>query len=299
MILSDLILTTRINRCWTESGLDSLDLCLNKQHFLDYPHKVEYQYNSRGFRDSEWPESFDELQNAIWCVGDSFTVGIGSPYEFTWPQVLAKASGRRCINVSMDGASNNWISRRAQQIIQEVNPTHMVVLWSYFHRRESPDTTLSDDARKLFFEKFNLDHDDLMNFINCYSAVKQNAANTTVIHGIIPMAGPALTNSTLESDWEKLRDPAWPIALPQDQAEFDQLPQHIKTEIAGNFSNHDLNIWFSRNNFYKNNQLIALSNLDYARDYHHFDKITSDFFVHEILKTSDEGLVQNSVSRCI
>jgi len=282
MILADLFLSSRINRFWTESGLDSLDLCLNKQHFLDYPHKVEYQYNSRGFRDSEWPESFDELQNAIWCVGDSFTVGIGSPYEFTWPQVLAKASGRRCINISMDGASNNWISRRAQQIIQEVNPTHMVVLWSYFHRRESPDTTLSDEARKLYFEKFNLDLDDLKDFIDCYTNLKNCAAGTNIFNGIIPHSG--LLGNHMTKSWHDIKDPSWPEFIPTTPAEFNRLPTHIKQETADIFPNDELENWFTQNDFCQHNQLIELCNFDYARDYHHFDCVTSKFFVKQILK---------------
>jgi len=116
VILQDLVLQSRVNFKSDVSGLDSLELCLNKDHFRNYPHHVEYVHNSRGFRDNEWPESADELKNAIWCVGDSFTVGLGSPRQFTWPQVLAAVTGRRCINISMDGASNAWISRRAQQI---------------------------------------------------------------------------------------------------------------------------------------------------------------------------------------
>ena len=73
MILPDLILTSRQNQVWAESGIDSLKNCVNKQHFKSYPHPVEYQYNSRGFRDDTWPSNLEE---SIWCIGDSFTVGI-------------------------------------------------------------------------------------------------------------------------------------------------------------------------------------------------------------------------------
>jgi hypothetical protein len=40
-------------------------------------------------------------------------------------------------------------------------------------------------------------------------------------------------------------------------------------------------------NFYNHNQLTKLFNLDYARDYHHFDRVTSEFFVKQILKNLD------------
>lgn len=263
--------------------MDSLQECVDKDHFRSYPHDVDYNYNSRGFRDSEWPQSLSELKNAIWCVGDSFTVGLGSPYEFIWPQVLSAATGRRCINVSMDGASNAWISRRAQQIIHEVNPTHMVVLWSYIHRRELSDINLSDEARRLQFEKYNLGSDDLTNFINCYINLKNCTATTSIFNGIIPLSGIADFDYMAQS-WHNIKDSLWPEFIPTTRVGFNELPDHIKQETTDTFSNNELESWFIKNNFCKHNQLIELSNLDYARDYHHFDCVTSKFFVKQILK---------------
>ena len=98
------------------------------------------------------------------------------------------------------------------------------------------------------------------------------------------MAAPMLTNPHQNISWLKVRDPSWPDALPVTQDQFDQLPDAIKKETMQLLSNHNLDIWFARNNFYNQNQLIELSNLDYARDYHHFDKVTSEFFVEQILK---------------
>jgi hypothetical protein len=138
VILPDFVLPTRANAQWAYSGIDSPELCLNPTHFAQYPYPVEYQFNSRGYRDSEWPESLSELQQAIWCVGDSFTVGLGSAVEHTWVNLLQQHTQRRCINVSLDGASNDWIARKAQGILHTVKPDHMVIHWSYWHRREAP-----------------------------------------------------------------------------------------------------------------------------------------------------------------
>jgi hypothetical protein len=147
MILSDLKLGTRANCVWTESGIDSLEKCRDKKRFINYPDKIEYRYNSRGLRDDEWPQ---DLQSAIWCVGDSFTAGIGTPYEHIWPQKLSALTGRRTINVAMDGASNNWIARRVRQISDQVNPDNIVVMWSTVERREKP---IAESVDK-FFQKF-------------------------------------------------------------------------------------------------------------------------------------------------
>lgn len=133
MILHEIIAMSRQNQIWTESGVDSFDKCPDKQHFKNYPYQITYNYNSRGFRDAEWP---NDLSQVLWCVGDSFTVGLGAPAHHTWPSVLQRRTGRRCINISLDGASNNWISRTALAILSEFSTADIVVHWSFLHRRE-------------------------------------------------------------------------------------------------------------------------------------------------------------------
>ena len=135
-LLSQLMLPTRSNQCWEYSGIDSPKECIDKKHFSTYPHPILYQYNNRGYRDQDWPESIDELRDAIWCVGDSFTVGLGCPIEHTWPYILQQQTQTRTINVSLDGASNDWIARKAQTIINTLGPKVMVIHWSYISRRE-------------------------------------------------------------------------------------------------------------------------------------------------------------------
>jgi hypothetical protein len=152
MILPDFILPSRANQTWSYSGIDSLELCSNKHHFKSYPHNITYNYNSRGFRDAEWPNDLEELQSAIWCVGDSFTVGIGSPLEHTWVYQLGKQSNRRTINVSMDGASNMWIARKSLDIVNKIKPAHLIIQWSYISRREKTIDVARDDAWQRFYK---------------------------------------------------------------------------------------------------------------------------------------------------
>jgi hypothetical protein len=142
------LLNTRYEQAGV-SGIDSPEACLDLRHYRAYPYTVSYQGNSRGFRDTEWPE---DLVNAVWCIGDSFTRGVGVPFEHTWPQVLQQQTGCRTINISMDGASNNWIARQAQMIINQVAPKHMVIHWSYIHRREAPIGDMLDHAWQDFYQ---------------------------------------------------------------------------------------------------------------------------------------------------
>lgn len=156
MILPDLVIPSLINQFFLTNAIDSPEQCLDKKHYAAYPWQVSYNYNSRGFRDSEWPESVYDMENAVWCVGDSFTVGIGSPYQHTWPCILQKVTGQQTINISMTGASNNWISRRASQILRDVQPRTMIIHWSYDHRREVDDHTVHHKINQ-YWRKFYTD----------------------------------------------------------------------------------------------------------------------------------------------
>lgn len=162
------------------NGLDDPNRCRNKQHFLNYPHEIEYNYNSRGFRDEEWPPE-KELKSSIWCVGDSFTVGVGQPYNFIWPQVLQQKLGKRTINVSRDGASNDWIIRQSKKILDTIKPELMIVMFSYLHRREDKNGEQiyigeTDEMKNIeYFEKQFLDFQN-------YSK------NTRMMYFMIPMA---------------------------------------------------------------------------------------------------------------
>ena len=171
-------ITNRIGLPVTEtSGLDHLQKCLNKEHFLNYPKKITYQYNSRGFRDAEWPI---DLSDVIWCVGDSFTVGIGQPYEETWPQLLEKRTGRRCLNTGEDGCSNDTIALRAQEICKLYKPKLIVVLWSYFSRRRINDKNVQFDRNDFGIES------DIKNFHKNFNLCKK--LNVNLINFTIPYA---------------------------------------------------------------------------------------------------------------
>ena len=186
MILENLQIPELKNKVYKESGLDSFDHCIDKNYFLNYPHQITYSYNSRGYRDGEWPTD-TELSECIWSIGDSFTVGLGSPYEHIWPQVLQKNLNHRVINVSMDGASNRWISRKTIEIIKEVNPKNIIVMWSYTHRRELDNINKTDMERRVWANMDTDEMEDLINFkMSLNSVVK--ASKNNLVHLVIPKA---------------------------------------------------------------------------------------------------------------
>lgn len=270
MILPDVILKSKQNQRLEFSGIDHYNQCLDKLHFCAYPYNVDYAYNSRGFRDQEWPESKQELQNAIWCIGDSFTVGLGSPITHTWPWCLSKISNRRVINVSMDGASNQWISRISKKIIETINPARIAIMWSYTHRREHQNDLLNNEQRRLYSIR-STPQQDWDNFLHCKTNIELGTKH------LVQFAIPNFHNLDIVSIWNNIKGETWPVDPPATAAEFYTLPQWILSEIKHLHNCFDeissiLNI-ITQNQF----DFIPVERQDIARDGHHFDSITAEW----------------------
>lgn len=101
----------------------------------DYTYPIHYSFNSRGFRDAEWP-CVAHLPRSIWCIGDSATMGIQTVFEHTWPHRLEQRTQIRTIKIAAPMISNDWIFRRAQNILTEIQPDIMILHWSFLTRRE-------------------------------------------------------------------------------------------------------------------------------------------------------------------
>jgi hypothetical protein len=284
MILPDLVLKSRVNVQCNETGLDSYNQCPDQDHFKNFPHAVEYHYNSRGFRDSEWPSDPKDLKSAIWCVGDSFTVGLGSPFSHTWPQVLQKNTESRVINVSMDGASNNWIARRILDIHNAIAPEIIVVMWSYFHRREAA-VDGSDEEKRLHFTEAN-ERFDLLNFIKCFTDVNR-LQNVNLIHFLIPLAYPNdnAKDKLLINLWNNIKGPTWPQRPPKNFQELENLPEFIINQLKHVFCVYQElhNILGSFVDYSCISSIHHVQQLDWARDKHHFDIFTSRWVARQVM----------------
>ena len=311
MLLPDLYLPSRVGQVWQYSGMDSPDQARDSDHFRNFPHPVTYHYNSRGFRDAEWPSTVEDLQNSIWCVGDSFTVGLGSPLNHIWPQRLAHLTGRRTINVSMDGASNQWISRTVTAIVEQVQPTLLVVMWSYTHRREQAAVAvLRQRWQEMYKYKSaawpNVDYDNrhqLPEYI--HKVIQENAsgwdkisAEDLRLHFVgstlaedwsnylacraqvcelakpVEFAVPMFSGqlTSVSQLWAKVSQPDWPAA-PSTVAELQALPDIIHNVLrsCGVSETIEMSLQFD------NSGVKLVPQLDLARDGHHFDLVTADW----------------------
>lgn len=188
MILPNFKIVSLSNADLKFSGMDSIEQCKDTSYFTDYPYEISYKYNSRGFRDEEWPNN---LEDCIWCFGDSYTVGIGQSYKNTWPKLLETKTGIRTISLSMDGASNEWISRKILELVETIKPKAIVVQWSFIHRRERellPGEIDLDENRIVWYNKDSTDEDDIQNTLDCIMSTESVCANAGIklIHSVIP-----------------------------------------------------------------------------------------------------------------
>jgi hypothetical protein len=266
--------------------MDSIDQCIDKKHFFSYPYEIEYRYNSRGFRDNEWPESKEELENCIWCFGDSFTVGIGSPIEHTWVNILQKKSNRRCINVSMDGASNDWISRKVRKIITTINPKDIIIHWSYTSRGELSDELISDEERRIPYANVFI-QDQLDNLTKNLSIIEATTKFSNVIYSFIPNAIELLDIDVFFTQWNNLKGSDWPDRPPTTLTEFKKINSSIVQELKNVGINTDqIMLIFTLSDLLKslaNRYIPYFKPLDLARDGFHYDVLTARKFVDSII----------------
>ena len=177
----------KINTLSTTTGMDCFPNQKNKSNpnkkplssvkdWVNYPYPISYSINSRGFRDSEWPNNLDEV---VWCLGDSFTKGVGVPFEHTWPSILQSQTKKRCINLGIDGAANRLILNIAKQIVFEHNPKYMIIMWSYPNRR------YKDPWKFKHYDLSATDNDNTKDFVNCFSSI--NTLLPNIYNTVVPL----------------------------------------------------------------------------------------------------------------
>jgi hypothetical protein len=276
MSINQLILPELVGKKFTTTGIDSLAHCKNKFFFKNFPLSIGYNYNSRGFRDNEWPA---DLQNAVWCVGDSFTVGLGLPFELTWPQQLQKQINFPVIIIAMDGASNQWIARQINLINSEIRPKHLIAMWSYFHRREHVDTALSDLQRRIRGQLEN----ELEDFELFEQLILQVSADN-LIHAVIPNCHESCSVTHI---WNAIRGDSWPKNVPESMKELSNKIQEEIHSVHNLYSKLELLLEINQRFVRLKTQLpfVDYDQIDLARDSHHFGPETCALFCNNLLQT--------------
>lgn len=160
-------------------GHDSLEHCFNKEHYNTYPVPVDYCFNSIGYRTKPVSQF---RGNEILAIGDSFTLGLGVAKHHAWPEQLSQLLGYPVLNFSLNGASNDWMARKTQQLLNWFTPPAVVVHYSFSHRRENPNLDWADDERTEC-DPFYSDHENYANWRKAFDYFAQ--LNIPVVHGFI------------------------------------------------------------------------------------------------------------------
>ena len=285
MHLSNCKIVSNLNYTSNEFGMDCYEKCLDKFLFENYEKNISYCFNSRGFRDEEWPKSSEDLQQSIWCLGESFTMGIGSPIEYTWPKSLQNLLSIRTINVSLDGASNTWIHRKALDILKHVKPVNMVIAWTFIGRDEDPNSLLLDEQRKLDFNwkqnkiKFNFLFEKLLVQIK---EIEQIKGSCNIVHMFVPSFDYGYTkeyiNKEIKDLYNLLKGKSWP-----NLCENFYIPEFVKKELIEYDAYENLvNLLLLKkermkfDDYIQKLQIVEYQVLDTARDGFHFDIITAN-----------------------
>lgn len=261
---------------------DDLDC---KTAVKNYAHQVKYSFNSRGFRDCEWPET--QLEQQIWCVGDSATLGIGSPMEFTWPKILETRTHSRTIKVALAGASNSWIFRQCQYILNEIQPVALIIQWSLLHRRELSKESVLEERWQKFYQNIKghqwpqcsySDRTQLPSWIQQEIDSCHEAFNHCVGDEDRRIAQPDVTISSLENVKHTINF--------IQQLEYQKNRTVLIHSVVPRFAS----CLDDKNLFYKEIQTLPIKFIpefqikDFARDGQHYGQRTSEQFVDQVLK---------------
>lgn len=288
-------------------GVDSPEGCINPDVWHDYPYPVEYKFNERGYRDLPWPQ---DLSNVVWCFGDSFTMGLGSPLEHTWPAILAKQIKYPVITIALNGASNAWIARKICELLSEVTPRAVIAQWSYTHRREAEETSIDIDSiyDRSWNELYNTIKDplwppckSLKQFVHLPKSIRDE-----ILHQHdFPLKDHWFTkDGDLKlfdcPDDERLQHYTYRSTPQQDSqhtienilkaeqcCESNQIP--FVYGFIPKFTDSDGQRTFIFDSIHGNNW-GETPQLDRARDWFHYDRITSEYVVQQILQRLGDAI---------
>jgi hypothetical protein len=103
---------------------------LLKHNWINNP--FTYKFNSAGFRSEE----FEESAPSIMFLGCSMTVGIGVPWNTTWPKIVSDELGMKCYNLGIGGSSNDTAFRFAYTWLNKLKPTICIFNQTFADRME-------------------------------------------------------------------------------------------------------------------------------------------------------------------
>lgn len=162
-------------------GLDSREHAFDSQMFEQHS-TIQYQFNEVGFRTHPVTQF---QQDAILVLGDSFTLGLGNHATDRFSNIIEQTLDHQVLNFSLNGASNDWISRKLEQLLILFNPRAIVLHYTFSHRRERPLLDWHDDERTEC-EPYYSSEENYQNWQNNFTKICNLAKNIKLVHSFIP-----------------------------------------------------------------------------------------------------------------
>ena len=236
-----------------------------------------------------------------WCIGDSFTVGIGNPIEHTWPYLLEQRLKSTCINVAMDGASNEWMSRKISELLNEVTPKYIIIHWTYSHRREMSIDPTKDPKEVAWENVYNACKDTgwppcpmIKDFESLPTFIKKELLEQHQVSYFINDNSSIdefrRVHHTNESDYENIQNLI--NCINQVELVVKQSNTKVIHSVIPRFVPQYLAV--STNEIIKSLPIDYISEfpyLDIARDGHHYGLKTSQYFVEQIADRFADSLI--------
>jgi hypothetical protein len=163
-------------------GLDSDQYCFDAAHFKNWPTEINYCFNEIGFR----TKSITKFTGKeILVIGDSFSLGLGCNQLQCWPDILENILQYPVLNFSLNGASNDWMARKIQQLLEFFTPRAVLFHHTFSHRRERDQPDWKDDERTEC-DAYYTSEENFKNFSNNLKTIQQSCQTIPTLHGFVP-----------------------------------------------------------------------------------------------------------------
>lgn len=206
-----MITNLQITSDWFSSGIPRTDLVAPWQKpnsvsdtmYPDLSGKTTYRLNSLGYRDIEFTDSI--LNNSVWCVGHSDTMGMGVDIQDRYSSKLNYPT----VNLGIAGASYDTLARVIANGLNMYKPLHIVVQATTKERKEY----ITDDFKQLVLPSFSKDmlpHNDVWRYSDDSTSTYDFERNVTLIKYACKAVDVKLTMFEVTDRWEHIRlDPAY------------------------------------------------------------------------------------------
>jgi len=201
-------------------GHDSIEHCFDRELFRSFG-SVCYQFNEIGYRTKPIAEF---TGREIVAIGDSFTLGLGVNAVDRWSDQLELLTDLPVLNFSLNGASNDWIARRTNDLLTWFSPAYVIVHWSFSHRRETAEPTWFDDERTECEPGYE-PQENFNNWLHNFQSIHHDK----VLHTAIPN-----WHDDFEYDLWPVMKPLRPIDLARDGFHYGPLTHRLLAEKITN-----------------------------------------------------------------